>query len=71
MKLKVTEQGVVIPKALLEGIDEIEIRQEDGQILLIPIFKIDPILELGKNPVECGVTDASEHHDKYLHNSAE
>ncbi len=29
MKAKVTEQGVLIPKLMLEGIEEVEIRKEE------------------------------------------
>ncbi len=67
MKVRVTEQGVVIPRQFLEGVEEVEIRQEDGRILVIPTPESDPIVELGKNPVMCGVTNASEHHDTYLY----
>lgn len=68
MKAKVTEQGVVIPKELLEGTEEVEIRKENGFLMVVPITKSDPILELGKHPVVCGVPDASERHDMYLYN---
>jgi virulence-associated protein VagC len=67
MKVRVTEQSVVIPRELLEGIEEVEIRSENGRILLIPSLERDPILELGTHPVICGTTDASEHHDTYLY----
>ena len=63
MKVKVTEQGVVIPKELLEGAEEVEICQENGFILIKPTLKSDLILELGKNLVGGGVTDASQKHD--------
>lgn len=66
MKAKVTEQGVVIPKEFLEGVEEVEISEENGLILVRPSSESDPILELGKHPVVCGVTDASENHDAYL-----
>jgi len=69
MKTKVTEQGVVIPKELLVGAEEVDIRAEDHRIVIIPMPSNDPILELGNHPVACGVTDASEHHDKYLYRS--
>lgn len=69
MKAKVTEQGVVIPKEFLEGIEEVEIRKENGSIVVVPTSTSDPILELGKHPVVCGAPDASEHHDKYLYGS--
>ena len=70
MKAKVTEQGVMIPKHLLKGVMEVEIRKEDNLILLIPTCKGDPILELGKQPVVCEAPDASEQHDKYLYGSS-
>ena len=70
MKAKVTEKGVVIPKELLEGIEEVEIRKEDHRIVVVPTIEGgDPILDLGKHPVACGAPDASEQHDRYLHGS--
>jgi len=69
MKARVTEQGVVIPKEFLEGVEEEEIRQENNLIIVLPTHRSDPILELGKDPVVCGTPDASENHDKYLYGS--
>ncbi len=54
MKIKVTDKGIVIPKTYLEGIEEVEVKKENGLILIVPITDIDPISGLGKNPVECG-----------------
>jgi virulence-associated protein VagC len=68
MKVKVTKRGLIVPKEMLAGADEVEIRKEDHRIVISPIFG-DPILNLGKHPVECGVSDASEHHDAYLYGS--
>ncbi len=70
LKAEVTEQGVVIPKEFLEKVEDVEIRKEDDLILVVPITKHDPILDLGKRPVTCGAPDASEHHDKYIYGSA-
>ena len=70
IKTKVTEQGVLIPRTLLQGVEEVEIRKEDNVIFVTPTSHTDPILELGKDPVKCGVADASERHDKYLYNSS-
>jgi hypothetical protein len=70
MKLKVTPEGVIIPKEFLEGFDEVEVSKKNGFILVIPTVKRDPVLELGKHPVVCGVSDASESHDKYLYGTA-
>lgn len=44
MRVKVTEQGLVIPKELLEGIQEVEIRREDQQIILVPMAEPEPML---------------------------
>ena len=69
MKARVTEQGVVIPKELLVGVEEVEIQQEANLIVIISTTRNDPILELGKDPVTYGAPDASENHDKYLYDS--
>jgi hypothetical protein len=67
IKARVTEQGLLIPRYLLAGFDEVEIRQEQNRILIVPIMA-DPILQLGQQPVSGNVTDASEHHDDYIYN---
>ena len=56
-----------IPKEFLEGVEEVEISAENGLILVRPSTETDPILELGKHPVVCSVTNASENHDAYLY----
>jgi len=66
MRAKVTHQGVLIPKQWLEGIDEVEIRQEQTRIVIEPADAEDPILHLGTEPVVVDVDDASIHHDRYL-----
>jgi hypothetical protein len=63
MKAKVTEQGVLIPKRFLEGVDEVEIRQEQHAILVLPIISDDPILQLGTQPIVGNEEDASVQHD--------
>ena len=68
MKAKVTKRGLIVPKKMLAGAEEVEIRKEDHRVVISPIAS-DPILNLGKYPVECGVSDASEHHDCYLYGS--
>jgi hypothetical protein len=66
MRTKVTEHGVLIPKMLLEGIDEVEIRKEQNVIVVVPVTADDPILGLGKQPITLDVDDASVNHDRYL-----
>ena len=36
MRTKVTDEGVVIPKELLTGITEVEIRRQNGIIVVVP-----------------------------------
>lgn len=67
MRAKVTEQGVTIPKRMLPDVEEVEIRAENGALLVLPVQREDPIFGLGTTPVECGAPDASEHHDAYLY----
>ncbi len=66
MKTKVTEQGVLIPKKLLKGIEEVEIRKENNHIVVVPIFD-DPILQIGKHPITDEAEDVSENHDAYIY----
>ena len=67
MRTKVTENGVLIPKMWLEGIDEVEIHKEQNMIIIVPVQVDDPILDLGKQPILLDVEDASLNHDRYLY----
>lgn len=67
MRTRVSEDGVVIPKELLEGIAEVDIRKQNGVIVVIPAGKEDPLYNIGKDPVVSGVTDASENLDNYIY----
>jgi len=67
MKVKVSEKGVLIPRKLLKGVKEVEVRQQNGLIILVPIGAKDPIFEIGKNPVKLGIKDGSVNHDKYIY----
>ena len=71
MKVKVTENGVTVPRELLDDAEEVEIRKENGRVIVTPLPKVDPILGLGENPVACGAPDASEQLDRYLYTSDE
>jgi hypothetical protein len=68
MKLEVTDQGVLIPKNLLEGAKEVDVRKENKRIVVTPMPDEDPIFRIGKNPVKGGVTNASVDLDKYVYN---
>jgi len=67
MRTKVTENGVLIPKVWLEGIDEVEIHKEQNMIIVVPVQAEDPILNLGKQPIILDMEDASLNHDRYLY----
>ena len=67
MRTDVTDQGLLIPKRFLEGINEVEIRKENGVIVIVPLPIDDPILQLGKDPIDDDVTDASVEHDRYIY----
>ncbi len=67
MRTKVSEEGVIIPKELLEGITEVDIRKQNGIIFIVPAGKEDPIYDLGRNPFKLGLPDASEDLDKYVY----
>ena len=68
MRIKVTENGVLIPKMWLEGIDEVDIQKAQNMIIVVPVQADDPILDLGKQPIRLDVEDASLNHDRYLYN---
>ena len=67
MRIAVTDQGVLIPKEWLPNVHEVDIQKDDDMIVVKPSSARDPIQDLGVNPVECGSTDGSEHHDHYLY----
>lgn len=67
MKVKVTEKGVVIPRKLLKGVKEVDIRRQNGLIIVVPVGEKDPIFNIGKNPVKLGIKAASVNHDKYIY----
>lgn len=70
MIVKVTSRGVTIPRQLFGGAKEAEVREEQGRIVIVPVSTkpdIEPLYELGSDPVDFGLTDASVNHDKYLY----
>jgi len=67
MRAKVTERGVLIPREFLKGVEEVEIRQQDRRVVVVPADEEgDPIIGLGKNTAELGLGDGAENHGKYL-----
>lgn len=47
MKLKVTEQGVTIPKEFFAGVEEVEVRQENGCLVMVPTQSLQKTRVLG------------------------
>ena len=72
MKVKVTARGITIPRRMLGGAMEVEVRQEEDRIVVVPVGEQplppdDALYELGSDPVDMGVTDGSISHDHYLY----
>jgi virulence-associated protein VagC len=67
MKIQVSKQGLLIPKELLGDRQEVEIIEEQELIIIKTLKKTPSIWDLGKNPVECDVTDGAINHDHYLY----
>ena len=68
MKIKVTDEGLLIPKAMLPGVNEVDIRKEHHSIIITPTQADgDPILQLGTSPVDDDITDGAINHDRYLY----
>ena len=77
IRARATEEGLVIPKRMLPDVDEFEIRRENGRVVVIPVVLEaeveeeeegeDPLLGFGSNPVDIGLDDVAENHDRYLY----
>ena len=66
MRAQVKKDGVLIPKRLLKGVKQVEIRKEAGRIVVQPVpSPDDPIFGLGSNPGHSGRGDLSARHDEY------
>lgn len=68
MKALVKNQGLLIPKKFLRGVQSADIRWENSHIIVEPTkVKDDPIFGLGKKPGRSGFKTVSEDHDRYLY----
>ena len=70
MRIAVSEEGLRIPKELLEGVTEFEVEKQNNQIVIRPIDESDPIYQFGKNPVKTELSDGAKNHDQYLYKPA-
>jgi len=79
-RLPVTDQGVMIPKVWFGNAKEVELRAQNGLVLVAPLDSAvdrsntespvpadDPLWRLCENPIDLDVTDASTNLDKYLY----
>lgn len=67
MKTRLTEQGIIIPKDMLVGIDEIENRRQAGMIIVVPVSARYHIFDIDRNPIDADITDASENQNYYIY----
>lgn len=80
MKLSITENGVTLPKAWFGDATEVEVRRENGHVMVEPVQlpapaaqpmsaydPADPIWQLGKRTSDVKISDASVNLDKYLY----
>ena len=67
LRKQVPESGLLIPREMLDGAREVDIRREDRRLVLVPVETSDPLLDLGRSPIGDEVVDASTDHDRYLY----
>lgn len=67
MKIKVTHEGINIPKHWFEGVQDVMIQKDQDVITITPVHENDPVFEIGKYPIHADVEDASTNHDAYLY----
>ena len=68
MKALVGSAGVLIPRRMLRGVKEVEIRKDGRNIVVEPSAgEGDSVFDLGEHPVRSGVDDGPEHHDVHLY----
>lgn len=70
MKAAVRKTGVLVPRRLLKGVTTVEIRRERGRVVLLPLHgRHDPIRQLGRHPVRCGIRNGAAEHDAVLYDT--
>ncbi len=60
MRINVTDQGVLIPRDWFPDVEAVDVEKTRDAVVVRPNLVRDPILELGKNPVDCCISDGSE-----------
>jgi hypothetical protein len=64
MTLKITKEQLLILKALLNDCGEVEVKRENGRVMIVPKNQSNPTWELGGHPVNFGVKEASVNLDE-------
>jgi len=41
MRMRVTDEGITVPKALLRELDEVEIRWQNGGVMIAPVAAVE------------------------------
>lgn len=69
MRIPIPSTGLVIPKQWLGNADEAQVEQHDGVVTISPVLKSadDPLWQVGQDPIDDEITDASTNHDRYLY----
>lgn len=72
MRLKVTDEGIVVPREILPDVAEVDVRVEDHVVIVTPVQNPadDAVWEMGTDPVDCGTPDGALNHDRYLYGRA-
>ena len=52
MRTRVTDSGVLLPKEMFDGVEEVEISKRDQTIVVEPVRARDPVYELGEDPID-------------------
>ena len=71
MKAVVGDAGVLIPRRMLRGVKEVEIRKQGRNIVVEPAEReTDPVFGLGEHPVRSGARDGAESHDAHVYDGS-
>lgn len=81
MRIRVTDEGVLVPRHLLPNAEEVDVAAVNGVVVITPAPAAaalatvetpedDPIYRWGTNPVRSGILDGSTNHDWYIYDAA-
>jgi virulence-associated protein VagC len=68
MRATAKKNGLTIPKRLLKGVAEFEVKDLGKRLVLVPAGEAeDPVFSLGEDPRGTGLRNAPRKHDEYLY----